>query len=1680
MDLIIHDSKLKKVAYIDNELQDTLSFYDDKWSRYLDTASSTFEFTVYKKGIKSDSVKEKAYQTLTERSFLSFKYNKRTYLFNVMRTEETETTIRCYCENLNLELLNEMAGPFKATTEMSFVDYCNKFFLLVGGAITVGHNEIEDRERTLEWTGTDTKLKRLLSIANQFDAEIEFETVLDEDSSLKSFILHVYKENDDKNQGVGRKRDDVVLRYGHNVEGVTRTIDKTGIFNMITPVGKATVDVTTTKANPKYIAPQLGTVNYNGGSISNGGRTINKDLVNEILNLCVQHKLLPSGVFSQLYLESWWGNSPVARVDNNWGGLTWTGNGNRPSGVTVTQGSARPANEGGYYMHFASVSDYMKDYTYLLAEQGIYKVKGANNIDDYTKGLFRVGGATYDYAAAGYAHYAPLMRSIRNGINSASNGAMDALDAQLKSAGTVGTAPVSQKADKVISALNGLTAKKGTRIGSGQCYAVSAWYAMTLGGPWLGGGVTNGFKGLYPGGGSAAARIGEDYNWSQFGWKMVRPSQVSHLIPGSIANIKANFNGGFLNTTGWGHTVVIKAISGDTLTVLEQNFAGHQYVEERTYSASQYLGAIQTLCYPPEIVQGKRIDGTESAPAQSGNNEPATISETQQKEVITTIPTDLYREWKNEDGIVEFYLKNGSIYAPISKNLYPSAFSGEEVSDNWIKKSIEYNTIDIEKLISYSIEEIKKNCYPSISYEVKGTDESLDMGDTVKIDDEEFPDGLVLSARVSEQHISFTNPNSNQTVFDNYKALKNKLSKDLIDRYEELAEQAKPYELRLLTDKGTQFKNSTGLSVLTAELWKSNKQYDATFQFRNFDTLLASGLSYTADGSTIPIDKPFLVSVDAFIGNDLVATRQITFTNITDGQDGVGVNSTTVTYGISTSASIQPTSWTEALPAATPEQYLWKRKITDYTDPNKPDTIELTYSYQGKNGSAGTSVSVTKIEYQSGTSGTTAPTGTWITTIPSVPEGQFLWSKTTLSDGKIIYGIAKQGATGPQGPQGPKGDTGPQGPTGATGLQGPKGDQGIQGPKGADGSSSYTHIAYANKSTDVLVDAMPTLGSPWFYSGATGTVSPISGGYKYTTAGGTHQMKQVITFNGTTGKNVYTYLVIKNTHTTNDLAIAFNGIGTILNGGFATVIVKPGQTYVDYRPAICRDTHDFVQINILATVIANDLSYEIYDYAIYNTNPIINFSVGGNANNAYIGMYVDNIATDSTDPTKYRWTLAKGQDGAQGIQGPPGADGKTPYWHTAYANSADGRTGFSVTDSVGKQFIGQYTDYVQADSTDPTKYKWVNMVGTVKVGGSNILLNSRFENTSTDTNSFTVGGITYNTKPDYWSLYNSGIPNATTSYHAYVDKSMSVTNVIAFNESDGSRNWKAINQTVSSRVPNTSKDFMISLDMYATGAGTKAYGGFYYVSKSTGAFNFHAGQFNIVPSAIGKWVRESAKVPFNPDDCDFTKEIRFYIYGYGFTTNSILYIDKIMLENSNVASDHSDAPEELQAKIDSKADQALTQEQLNLLLETQNLMTAEMRTKATAEQVDALIASYNKYVSEEAVNKANVEAELIANAERIEAFRKDYDDKMLQLDFVSNYMRATDLGLEVSASDGSSSLLVQKDRISMFSASKEVMYISQGFIHIDNGVFTKTLQIGNFRESQADGDPTTNLTIYVG
>ena len=110
--LTIHDANLKKVGFIDNNKQKTLNYYDDTWTRSLETGSSTFEFTVFKKAIQSDTPLKKTYNLLNERAFVSFRYKGRSYVFNVMTVEEDEFTIKCYCENLNLELINEYSNAY--------------------------------------------------------------------------------------------------------------------------------------------------------------------------------------------------------------------------------------------------------------------------------------------------------------------------------------------------------------------------------------------------------------------------------------------------------------------------------------------------------------------------------------------------------------------------------------------------------------------------------------------------------------------------------------------------------------------------------------------------------------------------------------------------------------------------------------------------------------------------------------------------------------------------------------------------------------------------------------------------------------------------------------------------------------------------------------------------------------------------------------------------------------------------------------------------------------------------------------------------------------------------------------------------------------------------------------------------------------------------------------------------------------------------------------------------------------------------------------------------------------------------------------------------------------------------------------------------------------------------------
>ena len=1108
--LTIHDANLQKIGFIDNEKQETLNFYDDTWTRNLETASSTFEFTVSKKELLSDTANQPLYNQLNERSFISFKHNGQTYLFNIMKVEENERWVRCYCENLNLELINEYTNAYKAEKAMSFAEYLNAFDIPQFAMVTLGVNEVSDQKKTLEWEGQDTKLARLLSLANKFNAEVEFVTRLNDDSSIKQLVLNVYHQADDSHTGVGRIRSDIRLTFEKNIKSMTRKVDKTEIYTMIVPYGKA-------KEQPE--------------------------------------------------------NGPEARV--------------------------------------------------------------------YINGL-------------------------------------------------------------------------------------PAW------------------------------------------------------------------------------------------------------------------------------------------------------------------------EEKNDKGIVIFKQEGNCLYAPHAANLYPSTFGASTQDNKWIRKDLEVDSDDPTVIRAAGIANLRKNAYPAITYEVDGFVD-VEIGDTITIHDKGFVPSLDVRARAIEQKISFSNPANNTTTFGNFKELENRTSGDLRTVFERMVENSRPYSILFSTDNGVIFKNNTGQSTLRPTLKRGNQTVNATYRFVIDGSIVGAGLTYTVSASKIT--KPTVITVSAWVGEKEVASDEITFVGVSDGlngrdgrdgiagKNGVGIRGTTVLYGISASDSITPGTWAQTPPKLIQGQWLWTKTIWAYTDNTNETGYQKAYIARDGNsgvdgipGKDGVGIHSTAITYAKGVSGTVPPTTGWVSQVPSVPAGQYLWTKTVWSytdnTSETGYSVSK---IGEQGAKGDKGDTGPQG------LQGPKGDQGIPGIKGADGKTQYTHIAYAD---------------------------------------------------------------------------------TVSGSGFS-------QTDTD---------------------------------------------------KAFIGMYQDFSTTDSRNPQDYRWSKWKGSDGRDGIPGKPGADGRTAYVHFAYADSADGRTGFSLTQDGTKRYLGICTDFDKANSTNPADYAWNDTAGSVSVGGRNLLKGSKgpFKPDRKPTNF--DNNVLYKNETSVYLEQNQKYLISAKSDGNFTD--LHNANV----ESDNVTLWL---------IDDKYQNYQIVSDLKTGTTGT-----------------------------LITWVKP-------------TGNYHLRVNTYHKTASKSVW--EVKIEKGTVKTDWTPAIEDVQEDIDSKADQVLTQAQLNKLNEVNSVVQAELEAKASLEILNQWVKAYQDFVNANNANRAQAEKNLADASARVAKLENNLNDMSERWNFIDSYMTSSNEGLVIGKTDNSSSMLFSPNgRISMFSAGNEVMYISQGVIHIENGIFSKTIQIGRYREEQDFINPDRNVIRYVG
>ena len=923
-------------------------------------------------------------------------------------------------------------------------------------------------------------------------------------------------------------------------------------------------------------------------------------------------------------------------------------------------------------------------------------------------------------------------------------------------------------------------------------------------------------------------------------------------------------------------------------------------------------------------------------------------------------------EEKNELGQVEFYSRKGSsyVFAPLSRERYPSTMNPNN-ADNWTRKDFQTEYKDVNSLKGYALRTIKQYAYPLLTYTVDVHSSFMEnyrdvnLGDTVKIINNNFRGGLALEARVTEMVVSFDMTLNNSVVFSNYRKIVNKPSDSLQQRIDEIAARALPYRVEITTTNGTAFKNGVGRSTVRPVLKQGDKTVNATWHFVIDGVIKYVGMTYDMVASQIT--QPTALTVSAWVDNKEVASEEVTFLNVSDGingvkgdpgpkgdkgeqgpkgdrgndglpgKNGIGIRNTSVLYGLSVSETVPPTAWYPNPPALVKGQWFWTKTVWTYTDNTTETGYQKTYvardGNDGNNGIAGkdgVGIRSTTITYAQGTSGTVAPTAGWASQVPNVPAGQFLWTKTVWSytdnTNETGYSVSKIGEQGPQGVKGDRGLQGPQGERGLQGpqgLQGPKGDQGIPGVKGADGRTQYTHIAYAD---------------------------------------------------------------------------------TVSGSGFS-------QT----------DT-----------------------------------------NKAFIGMYQDFNAIDSRNPQDYRWSKWKGSDGRDGIPGKAGADGRTPYVHFAYADSADGRNGFSLTQNGNKRYLGVCTNFDRTDSINPADYTWNDLTGSVSVGGENLITNSAFPE---------------NLDNWYYWAPNSTNPNLSIRTHEFYY--------------NNGRNLLALSTTTT--TPATTARFPVkrnttySFNVQTFGTGNVKGVDIYFLgrkSNETGMYSkavrFKAHTGSPSTTQVVKW-----HLTFNSGECD-EGFIRIDNTGTTDGSQSTLFFTELDCYERTMDRAWQPSSKDLASQLDGKADSTLTQDQINKLNELNSIVQAELKAKASLSVVNQWVKAYQDFLSTNQENKNKTEKALVEASQRIVKLQNDLGKTSQRWNFLDNYMRASNEGLTIGKNDGSNSVLVSDKRISMFSAGTEVMYIDKGVIHIESGIFSKSIQIGYYREEQDLIDPNRNVIKWVG
>ncbi len=387
---------------------------------------------------------------------------------------------------------------------------------------------------------------------------------------------------------------------------------------------------------------------------------------------------------------------------------------------------------------------------------------------------------------------------------------------------------------------------------------------------------------------------------------------------------------------------------------------------------------------------------------------------------------DLDKSEYDSNGNLEYSSPKGTIeiLAPQARDRFPSTLMAD-INGRYICKVWSYDTDNVNTLYGQALAQLKKSCTPQVSYTVDGYIDA-NIGDTFVIEDSEYKPTLYLEARVTEQQISFINKDNCKTTFDNFEELQSEVNSALIDEMKSMINANKVYDASISSNNGIVFKNGDGDTTLTA-LVKENG-VDITSEvnivwYKN-ETVIAETQSITVKSTDFTEKAVYKFEV---LKNDKVkASCEVTVVNVNDGEEGP--QGPQGEQGIQGDKGDKGEKGDTGSQGPQGEQGIQGEKGDTGPQGEKGDKGETGGT--GPKGDDGTSVVITStsIKYQSGTSGTEKPAGTWSTSIPTVAQGNWLWTQTivTYSDGNKTesYSVSRQGINGTNGTNGSDGKDG--------------------------------------------------------------------------------------------------------------------------------------------------------------------------------------------------------------------------------------------------------------------------------------------------------------------------------------------------------------------------------------------------------------------------------------------------------------------------------------------------------------------------------------------------------------------------------------------------------------------------------------------------------------------------------